>query len=202
MRETKRRRVRRVGVRSFQHEPLTDNRGIIRLLRILPGTTETIECELTADALNTYPSYCAISYTWGPPTPTRTLMVNGRPLTVRLNCWYALKQVQTRQRRENTSHPVWIDSVCIDQDNNLEKSGQVQLMHLIYTLADYVAVCLGQREDAIVRLFDIAFLATSGSVDSSKQLAQEVLTDGVTTLAHCSYFTRLWIVSLPEECKL
>ena len=41
---------------------------------------------------------------------------------------------------------LWIDSICIDQDNSSEKTAQVKLMGQIYSRASFVAVWLGSSD--------------------------------------------------------
>ncbi|KAH8681905.1 hypothetical protein BX600DRAFT_544374 [Xylariales sp. PMI_506] len=41
---------------------------------------------------------------------------------------------------------VWIDAICIDQSNLAERTAQVRIMDMIYSLADYVLVWLGEED--------------------------------------------------------
>jgi hypothetical protein len=40
--------------------------------------------------------------------------------------------------------PIWIDAICIDQSNNLEKLQQIPLMGKVYSTASKVLVYLGE----------------------------------------------------------
>ncbi|KAH8654020.1 heterokaryon incompatibility protein-domain-containing protein [Tricladium varicosporioides] len=127
---------------TYETVPLERPNRQIRLLTFQPHeSTEdksawSLEvCELR-DVSNTY---VAISYTWGVERPTLAISVNGRDLRVRLNCWYALWQMQLHVYPRR----LWVDSVCINQTDNEEKSVQVSLMGTIYASAKYVAACLG-----------------------------------------------------------
>ncbi|KAJ0123789.1 hypothetical protein J7T55_012258 [Diaporthe amygdali] len=115
------------AIENFQHEPLPDPATHIRLLEItsvdeirdLP-----VHCKLTTWPVETAPLYTAISYTWGDPRQLTSVLVNGRPMEVRCNCEYVLKQAWWRKGNVY----VWVDAICINQADNDEKSSQVAMM--------------------------------------------------------------------------
>jgi hypothetical protein len=80
----------------------------------------------------------AISYTWGPPTPTATITINNHPIVVRQSCHDALHTM----RLHHPNLPLWIDALCINQTDTHEKNHQVALMGTIYHAATSVAACL------------------------------------------------------------
>lgn len=88
-------------------------------------------------------SYVALSYTWGEETPTTTIQVDDRTVTVRANLGTALQYL--RQPDQPTT--LWIDAICIDQSDEGEKSAQVRKMRDIYTKATKVLAWLGPPED-------------------------------------------------------
>ena len=47
---------------------------------------------------------------------------------------------------ESPDDYIWIDAICIDQDNLEERGSQVQIMDRIYSEADYVVVWLGEED--------------------------------------------------------
>ena len=113
-----------------------------RLLQIKPGRdNDLIECTLTTRRLEDAPRYCAISYTWGNPLPTRSITINGPPVLVGLNCHYALWQV----RQQDLASFYWIDALCINQSDLDEKSPQVQIMGQMFSHAQRVVVSLGEH---------------------------------------------------------
>lgn len=89
------------------------------------------------------PAFHAIWYTWVPEQPQQQLLIDGRLFNVRHNCHYAVQQA----RLYDPSVPIWIDSICIDQDNILEKSAQVAIMGDIYCKALTVLACIGPSDD-------------------------------------------------------
>lgn len=139
----------------FEYTPLLNAAGQLRLLKVgsVKNTSngqEQIHCELVTCDVGAKPDYVAISYTWGDPTHTNVVFVNGKTVVVRQNCWYVLWQAYAN----NISDFLWIDAICINQLDNAEKSLQVAMMGSIYRNAKQVNVCLGPHHDDSQLLFD------------------------------------------------
>lgn len=62
-------------------------------------------------------------------------------LLVTENLYSALSQIKFPTKR------LWIDSMCINQEENKEKSWQVQQMRDIYQKAKHTAAWLGEGSD-------------------------------------------------------
>jgi hypothetical protein len=94
------------------------------------------------------PRYEALSYTWGSGPEIEAITVQGlyslhdddragfSTLQVRKNLAQALRYL----RQSDVSRSLWIDAVCINQDDTSEKSNQIPLMRDIYTLAQRTVV--------------------------------------------------------------
>lgn len=200
----------------YNQAPLTSRSGQIRLLRIKPWIDEDsdIECTFETHSDEPVPEYAAISYTWGEPHLVRSVIVNDIRLHVRHNCWYALWQV----RRLRGQGLIWIDSICINQDDLLEKSSQVAMMGDIYSGAAEVCACIGPHgEGSELAIEHAAVLVESrpegwhGStsfpwgdeklyVQFREALLHDMdiaernrLTDALLALANRSYWSRAWI---------
>lgn len=86
------------------------------------------------------PKYEALSCTWGPPEPVKTITINGYEVKVRENLYWALVNLQ----RGVTHRLFWVDAICINQDDLEERNRQVSLMAFIYSRAQAVLVWLGR----------------------------------------------------------
>ncbi|KAM7211763.1 Heterokaryon incompatibility protein (HET) domain containing protein [Rhypophila decipiens] len=90
-----------------------------------------------------YILYQALSYSWGssysPSASTSTIQCNDIPFSVTATLFDGL----TRLRLPSTPRILWIDAICINQDNLLERAQQVDLMGEIYQGAGRVLVWLG-----------------------------------------------------------
>ncbi|KAH8906655.1 hypothetical protein BR93DRAFT_958839 [Coniochaeta sp. PMI_546] len=117
--------------------------GEIRLLRLLPSSTKwsKIQCSLEPTTLRSDPDYKALSYTWGQEPPRHTIICDGKPFPVRPNLYSALR----RLRRATQPLTLWIDAICINQEDLDEKKSQIPLMSDIYYQAERVIIWLGER---------------------------------------------------------
>lgn len=142
----------------FEHEPLPDPKTYIRLLKIMEaGAGQLARCTLRVFPLDTAPSYCAVSYTWGNPSDTTVIEINEMRKAVTLNCRYTLQQGYASDWKGY----YWIDAICIDQSNDHEKSLQVAMMGDFYKGAAQVLACVGPEADDSD--FLIRFLGTHRS---------------------------------------
>ena len=113
-----------------------------RLLNLLPGKqSDPIICELQVWCCDKgqCPQYEALSYVWaGSPGPS-TIILRGRHVHVTSNLESALRHL----RYQDHHRTLWIDALCIKQDNLGERNDQVRQMRSIYQLASQVIVWLG-----------------------------------------------------------
>lgn len=130
--------------RAFKHQPLDDPRTSIRLLKIHPGSGDTIQCGLTQGLLGDRAYYC-LSYTWAPDKPRHQILVNGGSFQVGDNLWRFLRAA----RSAGFAHPMWIDAICINQIDTKEKNHQVNRMREIYSGTARTFVWLGALNQAV-----------------------------------------------------
>ncbi|KAI0836940.1 HET-domain-containing protein [Hypoxylon sp. FL0890] len=78
----------------------------------------------------TYPDepFEALSYSWGTEWSAQNVIVNGITVPVK-KC---LETVLRRRRDTTNLGTLWIDAICINQEDDEEKSQQVPLMAMIY----------------------------------------------------------------------
>jgi hypothetical protein len=112
----------------------------VRLVEIRPGSSPQIEVDLIMRPLDEVKNaYEALSYTWGSPFPSETIVVNG--VQVQINQW--LFGALSSLRLPNTKRCLWVDAICINQANIAERSIEVQKMGDIYRLAKKVVIFHG-----------------------------------------------------------
>jgi len=117
----------------------------IRLLYLVPSTiSRVICCRMEHHPLDQAPEYEAISYTWGDNSRTQEILIDGCRFKITQNAYDSLYNRSFYARTVR----VWIDSICIDQEDPIEKAKQVRLMTKIYKQASQVIVFLGNRPDA------------------------------------------------------
>lgn len=111
-----------------------------RNLRIKPGAiSAAIQCDLEVIDLHNEPPYEALSYIWGELTLAQTIRCNGRNKSVTPNLRAALQRLRLLEEERL----IWVDAICINQDDPDERSHQVLLMKQIYAQALQVIVWLG-----------------------------------------------------------
>jgi hypothetical protein len=121
----------------------TDSIRLLELTRVHHGRG-TFTGHLSITQLSKQPDYTALSYCWGEPSAgDPILLLDQQPLQIRASLWQALNEVMTRVE----TITLWIDQVCIDQDNESEKEQQVQLMSQIYRHARLVVGWLGTHDN-------------------------------------------------------
>ncbi|KAK5103512.1 hypothetical protein LTS08_002927 [Lithohypha guttulata] len=114
----------------------------IRLVHLLPGSqNDPVRIHLSIHELEFQPEYEALSYVWGPTNSDEywtSIECNERQLWVTKS----LQSVFTRVRHSDRPRIVWADAICINQQDDDEKSHHVAFMNRIYSHASDVLVCM------------------------------------------------------------
>ena len=89
---------------------------------------------------DTLVTYDALSYAWGTASPSAKCICDGNTILLRDNLDSALKYL----RKPQDERYVWIDFLCINQDDLVEKAVQIPRMKNIFSKASTVIVWLGE----------------------------------------------------------
>jgi hypothetical protein len=176
---------------------------IIRLLELTPGAPSSpINLRLFVAELEHHPTYEALSYVWGTSTTTIPITVNGRRMDITPNLHFALQKLRLTDR----PRILWVDAICINQQNVTERSHHVSFMGKIYSHAYSVLIVLGDspdgnEEDARALIAENAALVKQyESIDDMPILDQEDRTyddprwKSIATLMKMPWFTRAWVL--------
>lgn len=132
-----------------QYQPLNSEAREIRLLTLLPGSLDS-EIRITLKPAtftnDTDISFEALSYTWGSPEDPADIFVgeNGyATIQVTRNLAEALPYL----RYPDKPRVLWIDAICVNQQDMDERSSQVKRMANIYSHATRVLIWLGPESD-------------------------------------------------------
>jgi hypothetical protein len=93
--------------------------------------------------------YEALSYVWGSPERTREVIVrakwprSNKVLRISKNLSTALRYL----RQQDEERILWVDAICINQDDLNERSKEVKMMGSIYKNARRVVVWLGEGDE-------------------------------------------------------
>ena len=184
------------------------------LLLVPENVDTTVRCKIEKHSLVSPPRYVALSYCWGDENVRKNIVVNNITVSVTLGLEQALRQI----RQMNNGQLVWANAICINQQDEHEKSSQVLQMKQIYGKATATYCWLGPHDGAkpdspfgvIRRLLHTISDPVSvphelgrGELDSRDERSKPspALAD-VESLAcaalydifHCSYWQRRWII--------
>ncbi|ORY13637.1 heterokaryon incompatibility protein-domain-containing protein [Clohesyomyces aquaticus] len=128
------------------YSPLPASGHFIRLLDIQPGPRGTfLQCNLRVASLSSQPSYKALSYAWVDETVNassrkdlpiicdQNVILVSRNLHAALEVFRPIKSILT----------LWVDFLCINQQDTEERTQQVGIMRDIYLNCEEVLIWLG-----------------------------------------------------------
>ncbi|KAE9366430.1 HET-domain-containing protein, partial [Stipitochalara longipes BDJ] len=133
----------------YHYSPLNDEAQEIRVIRLLPETYSSdirICLEIKRLTQDSVPEFEAVSYTWGSRKDPVNIFIGisgNRTLAVTRNLAEALPFL----RYKNKTRTLWIDAICVNQQNTEERSSQVKRMADIYSKAAKVLIWLGPASD-------------------------------------------------------
>lgn len=198
----------------YPPEPLRDDQ--IRVLVLHPSdkndTSALINCDLLVVNLGNEPAYEALSYTWGPEVPAKKIMINDGVHLIRSNLWQALNVLRSNIDKGDSRY-LWIDALCINQKNVLERNHQVAQMKRIYKQARIVLAWIGIADTtspfALRFLSKIKSWSEMSSSDChvnrgliAKRRLNHLLVSkrhqrtlsAISSLCYRRYWSRVWIV--------
>lgn len=162
-------------------------------------------------------TYTAISYVCGDASLCENIVLHDLPLRITANA----NEVLRRLRKPQSDVLVWIDCICINQQDISEREKEVSFMHKIYASAEKVFVWLGpERDDSRLAMSYAAGLDAAVyneelrySTRSRTRREKTFMLDMVTTDADSrklllasskllarAWFSRVWIQQEASVC--
>jgi hypothetical protein len=121
---------------------------------------------------------------WGEPGAEKSILLNDRSFMVRTNLWNFLDVA----RRKHNDIELWIDALCINQEDDQEKGHQVAMMGRIYSQAVSVLIWLepGQsNSEDLQRVFTASrFLPTPVTCFRSRDIPEKMFVGPFITRAN------------------
>lgn len=186
--------------------------GSLRIIFLEPAIDERTEIRgfLRNEVLSSLTTpFAALSYEWGTPGDRCLISVDNSRFYVQRN----LRNFLVHVRRSSYTN-IWIDAICVDQNNLQERGHQVRLMKDIYRQASKIPVYLGEHADgsdtALQYLNAWANAGRSRETNALQNLHRPIFSDvselplskALSTLCVRTYWSRLWIVqeiSMPQR---
>jgi hypothetical protein len=133
------------------YSPLPKDTLNIRVLRPAPSADPLalIRCKSVICPLDCRPSYAhsyeALSYAWGASKNCHVLWIECGTKTIKVQVTHSLYSALVKLRDPYFERALWVDALCINQEDDNEKAHQVGAMARIYGLAQRVVVWLGDE---------------------------------------------------------
>lgn len=124
----------------------------IRLLHIESGG-DTPVCRLKTYPAAKAPKFDALSYHWGGEILGHNIKCNGHLIPITRTLYDAIRRL--RKYPVRPQRPIWIDAICLDQNNEVEKATHVPLMSRVFSNAQRVLVWLGEAPPQCERAFEV-----------------------------------------------
>ena len=219
-----------MSARRYSYPKFLDHQSI-RLVRIASPLTATtcavdhdakpannvghVSLEVAQFPMGCEPTYRALSYTWGPPKDGHaryhksekiSIVLDGEEHDVTPNLFDAI--IQMSESYDNSYF--WIDALCINQGDLMERQVHVAVMDRIYRNAEEVTVWLGKADDDSKEVLELvekvarkdeSFFHAFGHSASPRQLTEYGLPDTADPLwsryldlYECRWFNRGWVI--------
>lgn len=172
----------------YRYSPLSPAAST-RILEIQPCYKEDgpLQCVLREINIESDPFYEALSYTWGKPEFTEPLTLDER-FTIHITP--NLRDALLRFRSKLNIRRLWVDAVCINQQDDDDKARQIPLMTEIYKRCSGVLVWLGNDSRGSLSMESIN--AHSRQIDHQDD--ERIMQEDVESLVSLPWFGRRWIV--------
>ncbi|KAJ5055757.1 heterokaryon incompatibility protein-domain-containing protein [Bipolaris maydis] len=138
----------------------------IRLITISAGRfNDPLVCTLSHKDLDSHqiPEYETISYCWGNAAQRNIIVLNNLPISVPSSSAAALRHVRLCQ----SDRTVWLDAICINQNDIEERSRQVAIMGAIYRNGTRNLIYLGDEDVGEARDSIAAILKDASETEGS-----------------------------------
>ncbi|KAH7025785.1 heterokaryon incompatibility protein-domain-containing protein [Microdochium trichocladiopsis] len=173
---------------SYQYKPLPAQCHS-RILELSPSPDRNAAIRGSLRDINIYQDYDyrALSYTWGPPTFTQKIILDRDAY---LKITPSLHDALVRFRDPHRVVRLWVDALCINQEDVEEKARQIPMMADIYRTASMVLMWLGDYQ------------SEGSSLDYINAASRKIEFPGVAKdvyphvqrLLALKWFTRRWVV--------
>jgi Heterokaryon incompatibility protein (HET) len=177
------------------YTPIRNNE--IRLVTIHSAEDGPVHCSFTIASREKPPPYSALSYEWGDKHDPETITLCRQTYYVTKNLHRALLKLR---KSDDDATTLWIDALSINQSDNAERNVQVGAMRTIYSNATKTLIWLGEGDQAIEAVFQIAS-EFNGEEERLKEYTSESsleecwkFLDGMSRLKLLGYWERLWII--------
>ncbi|EEU41917.1 uncharacterized protein NECHADRAFT_85980 [Fusarium vanettenii 77-13-4] len=176
-----------------RHLLMGNPRSSLRVLHLDNDASPILSGTFERASITHLPSYEAVSYCWGGDdgdyTKSEFIIIGGRLFPITKNCAAVLRKI----RKTNSKRVIWVDSLCINQNDVKERSVQVSQMGQIFSGAQKVHIFLGNNVDKTTA--SKAFYVLN-SMQNLNEFSMKLRNgaEPVKALFTQTYFSRMWII--------
>jgi len=184
-----------VPISPYQYKPLIQIDNEFRLVELQPSHSHHIKATLRHYSLLDPPMYTALSYRCGDPRNLKWIEVDHFEVPIPSNLDLALRQLRLHGYKL-----LWVDCLCIDQNNEEEKNSQIVRMATIYQEASTVAASLGPEEHGSAKVMQMLQWMRDCRRKRPQQPARpeishlQSLRTELGEFLRRPYWTRVWII--------
>ncbi|KAK3626749.1 hypothetical protein LTR56_015845 [Elasticomyces elasticus] len=190
------------------HRPALTHSDSIRLIVVEPSSSinAPVHLSFAVTTLANPSAYYGFSYAWGPTLTdgshlTDTVYLDTLPLRVTAHLHGAFKNIRRHAHRVCSTDllTLWIDTLCIDQQNVDERNSQVAMMGRIYAQACAVILWVGTLGPSSHRSLKEAILLEEQDVNvapggTSPACSIRLPADVSDSIVDQAYFSRRWVI--------
>ncbi|RSL88116.1 hypothetical protein CDV31_016127 [Fusarium ambrosium] len=180
--------------------------GDIRVLIVQPGhPQDPLKCQIEVARLSldagskpeNPPSYEAISYCWGDPTPCEPCELDGIAVKIPASA----SEVIHRFRLPDSPRRIWIDALCINQQDITERGEQVSLMGAVYSQCTHCLIWLGSDTDNTAKTaFDTVDKVCHAARQADRE-SKDPMVEMLSMLSSTSFTRSVFNASFEQRLK-
>lgn len=184
---------------TFEYQPLDPDQATLIRVFVLHGGSGDVPIRgsiIHVDSKTFSSKYEALSYEWKEASDDDpVILASDCNFRIRKNLYDALIQL----RLVDKDRYIWIDALCINQGNHLERNRQVHMMQKIYKRASRVIIWLGSAKDDSDLAMDLLHMMETSRIDErqiveSQDLNRVAWRAALLALCQRSYWYRVWIM--------
>ncbi|KAK5086752.1 hypothetical protein LTR05_003920 [Lithohypha guttulata] len=179
-----------------RYTKLNSENAEVRIMVLQPDSLSShISCTLEVVPLPQANPFYALSYVWGDADNLQTITIDDEDIYTRKNLCDFLENLAA-----TIPGPirVWVDFLCINQYDVIERNSQVAMMGEIYSAADSVYAWLGPQTCKSDKVFDFVeqsrLLRSEGEPYWKIYNSNSDALDSLEDITSRTYWTRLWII--------
>ncbi|KAH3941633.1 hypothetical protein HBI81_195150 [Parastagonospora nodorum] len=180
------------GPPHFDYQPLPPRH--IRIIELQPGErSDPFRARFIVGSLDEPFEYDGLSYMWGDAAPVDRVVVDGAVIPIAWNLARALEYLRDHMNPEPLR--IWIDAICINQQDDAERANQVGLMRLLYRKAECVRIWINapDLDEESEALAALRKFQVRGEEPGSGLGDDPDFWDPILPILENKYWSRAWI---------